>query len=278
MSALRFSLGRVALIARITVLEAARQRLIHFLALIAVGVVISALFLREFNFGASELKFLLDFGLGALAFFGSILAVVAAAQLFFGEIENRTALTVLARPVFRSEFILGKFAGVAAVLFVFVFLVVAVMLGLLGWREGELMQRFPDAFTAGSLVPYGGLIGFGLVQWLKLALIAAITMFIASYAQTNLYAVAMSFLVLVICHLQYLARDAWAHDGGVLTRWSANLLGLLFPNFQMFNFGDQLIGGDAVSAGVFWGAAGYAAVYVVVVVGLAVFSFRRREV
>lgn len=278
MSALRFSPGRVGLIARVTLLEALRQKLLNFLAVLAVAAVISARFLRELNFGSSELKFMLDLGFGALVFFGSILAVVAAAQLFFGEIENRTALTVLARPVFRSEFILGKFAGVAVVLLTFVTLVVAVLITLLWFRERELMVRLPEEFPAGSFVPYGGLLWFALLQWLRLGVIAAITMFIASYAQTNLYAVAMSFLVLVICHLQYLARDAWHHAHGVLARLGAGAIGLLFPNLQLFNVGDRLVGGDTVAAGTVAGVAAYAMVYIVVILGLAIFSFRRREI
>jgi len=278
MSALRFSPGRVGLIARITLLEAVRQKLFNFLAVIAVAVVISAQFLRELNFGSSELKFILDFGFGALAFFGSILAVVGAAQLFFGEIENRTALTVLARPVFRSEFILGKFVGISVVLLAFVTLVVVVLIAVLWWRERELMVRLPEDFPAGPLVPYGGLLWYGLLQWLKLGVVVAITIFIASYSQTNLYAVAMSFLVLVVCHLQYLARDAWQHAEGLLARLGAGFVGLLFPNFQLFNLGDRLVGGNAVSAGTVLGVGAYALVYIAVILGLAVFSFRRREI
>lgn len=278
MNTLRFSPGRVGAIARITLLEAVRQKVFNFLVVIAVAVVVSAQYLRELNFGSSELKFILDFGFGALAFFGSILAVVAAAQLFFGEIENRTALTVLARPVFRSEFMLGKFAGVAVVLLAFVALVVGVLMGVLWWRERELMVRLPDAFPAGSIVPYFGLVWFALLQWLKLSLVAAITMFIASYAQTNVYAIAMSFLVLVVCHLQYLARDAWQHADGLLARIGAGVIGLLFPNLQLFNFGDRLVGGDAIPAGTALGVAGYGLIYVLVFLGLSIFSFRRREI
>ena len=95
----------------------------------AVALVVSALLLGEFNFGASELKFLADFGFGALTFFGSLLAIIASAQLFFGEIENRTALTLLAKPVRRSEFILGKFVGVWAVSFLFCALVGTALVG-----------------------------------------------------------------------------------------------------------------------------------------------------
>ena len=60
------SFRRVRLIARHTLGEALRLRLTLLLALIGGALVIGALGLREFNFGSAELKFIGDFGLGAL--------------------------------------------------------------------------------------------------------------------------------------------------------------------------------------------------------------------
>ena len=97
MNRVSFSLIRMLLIARNTLLEASRQKLFSFLLLLALGLVGGAQSLREFNFGASELKFLADLGYGAMAFFGAALTIAATAQLFFSEIENRTALTLLAK-------------------------------------------------------------------------------------------------------------------------------------------------------------------------------------
>ena len=70
-----FSFNRLGIIAGNTFLEAVRQKLFLFLLLLAIGLVASALFFREFNFGSSELKFISDFGFGALVFFGSALTI-----------------------------------------------------------------------------------------------------------------------------------------------------------------------------------------------------------
>ena len=107
------ALGQVWKIARLTFLEAVRQRFFNFLVLLSLALIGSANFFRQFDFGPQELRFISDFGLGGITFFGSILAIVATAQLFFGEIENRTALTMLAKPVRRWSFIAGKLLGVA---------------------------------------------------------------------------------------------------------------------------------------------------------------------
>ena len=119
MTRVPFSFTRARLIGQNTLLEASRQKLFSFLLLLALSLVAGAQWFRDFNFGAPELKFLADLGFGAMAFFGAALTVAATAQLFFSEIENRTALTLLAKPVWRAEFILGKYPGIAAVAAVF---------------------------------------------------------------------------------------------------------------------------------------------------------------
>src|SRR4051812_15245577 len=149
MIAVPFSARRTFLIARNTLQEASRQKLLNFLVFLALGLVVGARWFRDFNFGAPELKFLADCGFGAMAFFGSALTIAATAQLFFSEIENRTALTLLAKPVWRAEFILGKYLGVVAVAAVFCAMLTALLAAVLWTRESALIRDFPASFPQG---------------------------------------------------------------------------------------------------------------------------------
>jgi ABC-type transport system involved in multi-copper enzyme maturation permease subunit len=266
------------LIAGNTFLEAVRQKLFNFLLLLAVGLVASAQFFREFNFGSSELKFIADFGFGALIFFGSALTIATTAQLFFSEIENRTALTLLAKPLWRAEFVFGKFLGVFAVIGVFCALTIGLMVALLWHREGQLMAVNPDDFANGRLIAYGDLLVVGLLQWLKFGVLTAIVLLIASFSNTNLFTVVTGFFVLVICHLQYLARDQWSNVDSVLLSGTVRVLSLVFPNFQLFNLADEIGQGTGVSGEVALRVAGYGVAYIAVIGGLAVYSFRNREI
>jgi ABC-type transport system involved in multi-copper enzyme maturation permease subunit len=272
-----FSPRRTLLIAQNTLLEAARQKLFHFLLFLALALVAGARYFRDFNFGAPELKFLADCGFGAMAFFGAALTITATAQLFFSEIENRTALTLLAKPVWRMEFILGKFLGVAALTAIFCGLLTALLMGVLGWRETELMQEFPDSFAHGRMVSYGMVALGGLFQWLKLAVLAAFALLVASYAQTQLFTVVSGFMILVICHLQYLAQDAYRRGGASLGKTASAAIAAVFPNFQVFSI-DSLAPADMPLAVHVARIVGYALGYAAVACGLAVFSFRRREI
>jgi hypothetical protein len=278
MGAVPFSSSRVLLIAHNTLLEAARQKLFHFLVLLALGLVLGARWFREFNFGAPELKFLADCGFGALTFFGAALTIAATAQLFFSEIENRTALTLLAKPVWRTEFILGKFLGVAGLIAIFCALLTLLLLAVLWTREGELMRDFPEAFPHGRSVSYATVVLAGGLQWLKLAVLAALALLIASFAQTQLFTVITGFFVLVICHLQYLAQDAYARAASWVGRLVGGGLASVFPNFQLFTIADTLVAAEAPGAAEVARIALYGAGYIAAACALAVFSFKQREI
>jgi ABC-type transport system involved in multi-copper enzyme maturation permease subunit len=273
-----FSFNRLGIIAGNTFLEAVRQKLFLFLLLLAAGLVASALFFREFNFGSSELKFIADFGFGALIFFGSALTITTTAQLFFSEIENRTALTLLAKPLWRAEFVFGKFLGVFAVIGVFCALTIGLMLALLYHRESELMGVRPEDFAGGRIIAYGDLLIVGMLQWIKFGVLTAIVLLIASFSNTNLFTVVTGFFVLVICHLQYLARDQWSNVDNPVLSGAVRVLGLMFPNFQLFNLADEIGQGGGVSGAVALRVAGYGLAYIAVIGGLAVYSFRNREI
>lgn len=273
-----FSPVRVGLIAHNTLLEAARQKLFHFLFILALGFVAGARTLRDFNFGAPELKFIADFGFGAMAFFGAALTIAATAQLFFGEIENRTALTLLAKPVWRLEFVLGKYLGIVAVIAIFCALVTALLGVVLAWRQHGLAEEPADVVFAGHGLAVMALVAIGFLQWLKLAVLAAFILLVASFAQTQLYTSVAGFFILVICHLQYLAQEVAAKEGAAVVRTLSGAIGLIFPNFQLFNL-DDTVGRSAALPWVriAWVSV-YALGYIVAAGALGVYSFRKREI
>lgn len=275
------SFTRIRLIAGTTFLEAVRQKFFNSLLLISVALVGSSTFFQQFDFGAGELKFITDFGFGALFFFGSILSITATAQLFFNEIENRTALTMLAKPVYKLEFLAGKFLGAHLLMLCFTLIITLVLAGILYWREAAIVARLgPETLADGPLIRYGDVFLFGFLQWMKFGILAAITLFVASFSNTNLYTIVVSFFVLIICQLQYIARDAYI---GMEAGWERILvfgLGIIFPNFQLFNVGDQLVFDveQMLPAAVVLRMAAYGLIYTVAFILLAQLNFRRREI
>lgn len=272
------SLSRTLLVARNTAGEAVRQRYFLVSGLLAAAVVALAAALRSMDFGDSELKFIADLGFGALFFFGSLLAVVLPVHLFFSEIENRTALTLLARPLRRGEFLAGKLLGVWALLAALVVAVLGVTFVMLATRHAELAGAALEEGRAAPAFSPAGVALFALLQAVRLGVVAALTLFTCAYARTALFAYGAGLGWLAAGQTVWLARE-WLSSGagGALRRASALLLRMV-PDLQAFNLGDALA--FPVKAAP-WGAACDALAYglgwmtLLVVAGAVV--FRNRE-
>lgn len=271
---------RIIWISRITFLEAIRQRFFAFLNVLGAVLIASALAFRFLDFGQGELKFAADFGFGGMFLFGSILAVVLTAQLFYSEIDNRTALTLLAKPLRRSEFLLGKFFGAWGVLGVFI-ATLTTLLGVVLWsRAQELAFAAEQAGRTPPAFAVGGLLAYALLQWLRLGVIVAMVLAISAAARTFLFSVIVGALAVLAGQLQWIAQEMLLKGKWTgLEAAPAWLSVHAIPNLQQFNIGDALVlDPAAVPADAVGLAAVSGALYIIVLLGLGCLVFGRREV
>lgn len=85
-----------------------------FLVLMLSALVLLFVFVYvPYNTLGEDIKILKDSGLTLILVFSIFMAVWAASKSIAEEIEGRTALTVLSKPVGRRQFIVGKFLGIA---------------------------------------------------------------------------------------------------------------------------------------------------------------------
>ncbi|MFZ9201970.1 MAG: ABC transporter permease [Opitutales bacterium] len=273
-------LTRIFWIARITFLEALRQRFLAFLLVLAAGFTLGSLPLRSIDFGHGELKFLADLGFGALLLFGSVLAVVLPAQLLYAEIDNRTALTLLAKPVGRGEFLLGKFLGTWAVLGVFTGVLTLLVGLILVGREPMVAARALSLQLTPPEVDLWGLCQHALLQWLRLGIVAALALLVGALAQTFLYTVVVGSMAVLAGQLVWIAQDALARpDGSPLGRAGLWVTTRLFPNLQGYNIGEPLVlDPSSVPEGTVLSLVVAAIAYLAVILLLACAAFRRREI
>ncbi|MEM6601983.1 MAG: ABC transporter permease subunit, partial [Verrucomicrobiota bacterium] len=106
---------RITTIAKNTLIESLRQRVLLVLLLFGLVLTGASLYFTHFTF-IDEFKFLKDIGSAAISVTGLLVAMIGAAQLIPAEIERRTIYTVLSKPVRRFEFLLGKYFGLLALL------------------------------------------------------------------------------------------------------------------------------------------------------------------
>src|SRR6266481_3565654 len=202
-----FSLGRIGAITTNTLTELTRQKVFYILLIFALVLIGSSVFMARFSF-QQEFQILKDVSLGAMSIFSSLLAIVATARLIPRDIEDRTIYTVLAKPVPRLEYLLGKIAGVLLLLAISTLVMSAVFLAVLYAREQSVIQmalrqmsgapreQVEDALrairsSALNIDLFPGII----IIYLKACLLAALTLFVSTFATTNIFTIVVMAFV-----------------------------------------------------------------------------------
>src|SRR6516225_425681 len=98
-------------IALATAKETIRQPAFFVMAVFAGALLIGTIFVPYFTFG-EEIKMYKDTGLTTISFFCMVLALLTASSTVAEEIEGKTAITLLSKPINRRQFMIGKFMGI----------------------------------------------------------------------------------------------------------------------------------------------------------------------
>ncbi len=122
-------------IARATTKEAVRQPIFYLMLLLATAFLVLNTFLPFFSLG-EDLKMFKDVGLITIMFCGMFLGIWTASISISEEIEGKTAMTLLSKPINRRQFITGKYVGILnGVIFLVVPLVI-VFAALIYYKVG----------------------------------------------------------------------------------------------------------------------------------------------
>jgi ABC-2 type transport system permease protein len=285
------SFRRVVAIARTTFLEMARLRVFYVLALFALVLIVSSSFLARISF-QQELQVTKDIALGAVNFFLSLLAIVATAQLLPRDIEDRVVYSVLAKPVARFEYILGKFLGVLALLLLSVIAMSVLCVAVIHLREQSALRETAAQFSPANMDDRasavraieaagvnGGLFAALGATLLKGIILAALALCISSFATSSIFTITAMAMTYLVGHLEAVAREYWLeqHAAGWLTRAFLAVIAFIFPDLQAFNLSDQLITGAAVSSALLLRLFQLGAVYTIGYLLLAIAIFYQRE-
>ncbi len=295
-----FSFRRLWTIGQNTMTEVIRQKFFYILAIFGIVVLVSSNFFSQFS-NAEQIKFVKDFGLAVITVFGTLIAIVGTAQLLPLELENRTIYPILAKPVFRAEFLLGKYLGMIALLFLIVILMGLIFGGLLFYTEKQLIHgvannmmntpklmqmetqetvaqilkqtRDPNLFKAIVLI------------YFKVAMISTVSLLISTFATSVIFNVITSVIVYICGHLESTARQAWLEAGtslgsghGPFMRFIFLLITLFVPDLNAFNIADEVVIGQSVPLIYVVQTIQYGIFYAAVALLMAYFIFQKKEI
>src|SRR5438132_2067755 len=133
------SLSRILAITSNTLIELTRLKVFYVLLVFGLLLIGSSIFMAQFSF-QQEFQILKDVSLGAISMFTSLLAIIATARMLPQDIEDRTVYTILAKPVPRFEYVVGKLAGVLLLLAISTLVMSAMFLVALYTREQTVLH------------------------------------------------------------------------------------------------------------------------------------------
>jgi ABC-type transport system involved in multi-copper enzyme maturation permease subunit len=253
---------RVGAIAYNTFREAVRDRVLYNLVAFALLLVGSALIIQQISIGIGRLL-VVNLGLTAVSLFGVVIAIFIGIGLVSKEIDKRTLYTVLARPVRRWEFILGKFLGLTGTLVVNTFFMAV----------GFFAAVFYVArhFTSSDIYLLVALY-FIVLQFI---LVTAIALLFSSFSSPLLSAVFTFCLFIIGSFSQDLRAFANIAEGAAGTL--AQGLVYLVPNFSALNVIASVAHGEPVAGSLILYNTLYALLYALAAIAASALVFERRN-
>ncbi|MFQ5657403.1 MAG: ABC transporter permease [Candidatus Methylomirabilales bacterium] len=251
---------KVIAIALNTFKEAVRDRILYTLLVFALALIGSSVILTRLTVGGEE-KIIKDLGLACILIFGTLIAVFIGIGLVSKEIDKKTIYTIIAKPIHRYEFILGKYLGLIITLFVNVFVMALGLFLLVSLMEGSWDPK---------LLPAVFLI------FVELMVTTAVATLFSSFTTPTLSAI-FTLSIFVIGHLSRDLKEFAAQFGGATVKALTLALYYLMPNLSAFNIRAQAVHGVSVPLSFIGLSTLYGAFYLSAVLILAMLIFQRRD-
>lgn len=253
--------------------ESVRDKILYNLVVFAVLLMAASYLLGQLTAG-QDIKIIKDLGLAAIATFGLLIAVFIGIGLVWKEVERKSIYSLLAKPIRRSEFVLGKYCGLALTLFVNVSVMTIafyLVLAYMGWRElPSVRASWPAPATDPAMLKAVALI------FVELLLVTGIALFFSTFSSPFLSA-SLTLGLWVIGHFNADLRQFENVVDSPIAAWLARGLYYVLPNFAAFDVKAQVVYGQSVPAQYIALTALYGAVYLALLLTAAVVIFSRRD-
>jgi ABC-type transport system involved in multi-copper enzyme maturation permease subunit len=196
-----------------------------------------------------------------MVIFGLVVAVFVGSAMVRKEMDKGSIVTILAKPVGRREYILGKFLGLNLTLASMLGVMGVVFMLLLFVAPGTFSFRFLNAFYLG---------------FLELMLLNAVVIFFSTCVSPILAAV-FTLGVFAVGHLSESIRDFGQMQGTEAQLRMSEFVYYLTPNLEVFNVRGAVVHGDPVTLHHLLMATIYGVAWTALLLLLAGAIFDRKE-
>lgn len=240
--------------------EAIRDRIYLGLGVFAVLLLAATQIVAPLALGEGG-KITRDFGLSGLVGVSLLMTIFVGTGLVHKEIDRKTVMTLLSKPIARGEFVIGKYLGLVMTLAMIFGAMLAMLLGLLILR-GEGLDR---------AVLLAGLLSLG-----ELVIVTGVAIFFSTCTSPMLSGL-FTLAVFVAGHFTADMKSFADQVALPVAGWVSRAGWFLFPHLELFDGRSAAAHGVAPLPAQFALGAAYAGLYVIGLLALAVVIFERRE-
>jgi ABC-type transport system involved in multi-copper enzyme maturation permease subunit len=251
---------KIKAIASNTFKEAIRDRILYLLLFFAVISIVFSRLLALLTVG-DRVKIIKDVGLASLSLFGALMAILMGTGLVYKEIDKKTIFTLLSKPIRRSQFLIGKFAGLVLTLFVMIFLMSLIFMALLFFHTFKIEGKL---FIAIFYI------------FLELILITSVAILFSCFSTPILSSV-FSLSFYLIGHLSWGLETLIKKIRPGFTRTLAQVFYTFLPDLENFNYKTEVVHGLPIPAGSLIFSTLYGIFYTLFILVLAILIFRKRD-
>jgi ABC-2 type transport system ATP-binding protein len=257
------SARRIVAIAFHTFKESVRDRVLYNLVVFALLLIGAAILFGSISVGIERI-ILVNLGLSSISIFGLFIAIFIGIGLVAKEIDKRTIHSILAKPVFRAEFVLGKYAGLLLTLIINTAIMTAgFYLALIHQDHGLNRADFAPLEAIYLIV-------------LQLALVVALAL-LFSCISTPILSAVFTFCLFVAGHFLADLRLLGQQSGSAALHKVLNVVYYLLPDFGAFSVIAQAVHRQRMPAHLVAADSLYALLYVTILISAAVLLFEERE-
>ncbi|MFN9371221.1 MAG: ABC transporter permease subunit [Planctomycetaceae bacterium] len=267
---------RTGVIARAAAKEAIRQPVFPLLLTISLVMLVFNTFIPFFSLG-EDVKMMEVCGLAMLLICGMFLAIWTSSMSIADEIEGKTAMTMLSKPVNRRQFILGKFLGIQTAVLLMALPIVLAFAGLTIYKvfyDARESTR-DDVTIENAVIEVLRLMPAVVLVLLEIMVMSAISVALS----TRVPMVVNLVTCLAIFVVGHLTETLVVSNIGKLelVGFMARLVAMVLPAVGMFNVEAKLMTDGSVPPVYVGWAAVYAGAYIMAAILLAFWMFEDRD-
>jgi len=253
--------------------ESVRDKVLYSIVLFAVILIAASLLLGQLTAG-QEVKIIKDLGLAAISLFGHFIAIFIGIGLVSKEVERRSIYALLAKPMSRTELVLGKFLGLVSTLAVNVVVMTVALVIVLAVYEAMTPEAVRKGWEAPATDPRIAIAAFLIL--VELAIVTAVAILFSTFTSPVL-AAGFTVGLVIAGHFGADLKNFEQVVDSVPVAWIARGLYYVLPNLSAFDVKSQVVHAQPVEALYVAMTTGYGALYVTALLMLSVLFFSRRD-